>query len=189
MYSVTHPGVCATGAGETAITVAPSAIGNAIFDATGARLLDLPFTPGRVTAALSRRERTGERHENGSPMLLRWLAAPSCFVLCFGDQGHRSNRRREVSCAAALAKRCVGRCLQGCCYRALASSLHELPLNWRFPASGDDTNQYTMQVRQGPHSEGVNAVKAQHLPSGSQSSRLARTSRRAGFGVFLLPIR
>ena len=45
-------GVPATGAGETAITVTPAAIGNAIFDATGARLRDLPFTPDRVKSAL-----------------------------------------------------------------------------------------------------------------------------------------
>jgi len=49
---VTPNGVPAIGAGETAITVTPAAIGNAIFDATGARLRDLPFTPERVTAAL-----------------------------------------------------------------------------------------------------------------------------------------
>jgi nicotinate dehydrogenase subunit B len=49
---VTPAGVPAIGAGETAITVTPAAIGNAIFDATGARLRDLPFTPERVSAAL-----------------------------------------------------------------------------------------------------------------------------------------
>jgi CO/xanthine dehydrogenase Mo-binding subunit len=49
---VTPTDVPATGAGETAITVTPAAIGNAIFDATGARLRDLPFTPDRVKAAL-----------------------------------------------------------------------------------------------------------------------------------------
>jgi nicotinate dehydrogenase subunit B len=49
---VTPAGVPATGAGETAITVTPAAIGNAIFDATGVRLRDLPFTPERVKAAL-----------------------------------------------------------------------------------------------------------------------------------------
>lgn len=49
---VTPDGVPATGAGETAITVTPAAIGNAIFDATGARLRDLPFTPERVKEAL-----------------------------------------------------------------------------------------------------------------------------------------
>ncbi len=49
---VTPASVPATGAGETAITVTPAAIGNAIFDATGARLRTLPFTPERVKAAL-----------------------------------------------------------------------------------------------------------------------------------------
>jgi nicotinate dehydrogenase subunit B len=42
----------ATGAGETAITVAAAAIGNAVFDATGARLRQIPFTSRRVKAAL-----------------------------------------------------------------------------------------------------------------------------------------
>jgi nicotinate dehydrogenase subunit B len=49
---VTPAGVPATGAGETAITVTPAAIGNAIFDATHVRLRHLPFTPARVKAAL-----------------------------------------------------------------------------------------------------------------------------------------
>jgi CO/xanthine dehydrogenase Mo-binding subunit len=49
---VTPAGVPATGAGETAITVTPAAIGNAIFNATNARLRNLPFTPERVRAAL-----------------------------------------------------------------------------------------------------------------------------------------
>jgi CO/xanthine dehydrogenase Mo-binding subunit len=46
--------VPATGVGETAITVVPAAIGNAIFDATGVRLRQLPFTAERVKAAMSR---------------------------------------------------------------------------------------------------------------------------------------
>jgi nicotinate dehydrogenase subunit B len=49
---VTPAGVPATGAGETAITVTPAAIGNAIFDATHVRLRSLPFTPARLKAAL-----------------------------------------------------------------------------------------------------------------------------------------
>ena len=49
---VDRMGVPATGAGETAITVVAAAIGNAIFDATGARLRDVPFTPERLKAAL-----------------------------------------------------------------------------------------------------------------------------------------
>src|SRR4030095_9235866 len=38
----------AMGAGETAVTVIPAAIANAVFDATGARLRQVPFTPERV---------------------------------------------------------------------------------------------------------------------------------------------
>ena len=45
----------ATGAGETAITIVAAAIGNAIFDATGARIRQVPFTPERVKAALDAR--------------------------------------------------------------------------------------------------------------------------------------
>jgi CO/xanthine dehydrogenase Mo-binding subunit len=48
-----HPDEPACGAGETAITVVAAAIGNAIFDATGARIRQVPFTPERVKAALS----------------------------------------------------------------------------------------------------------------------------------------
>jgi nicotinate dehydrogenase subunit B len=43
----------AVGAGEVLITNAPPAIANAIFDATGKRMRQLPFTPARVRAALS----------------------------------------------------------------------------------------------------------------------------------------
>jgi nicotinate dehydrogenase subunit B len=52
---VSQPGAEANGAGETAITVVAAAIGNAVFDATGARLRELPFTPERVKTALSAR--------------------------------------------------------------------------------------------------------------------------------------
>jgi nicotinate dehydrogenase subunit B len=50
-----RPNEEATGAGETAITVIAAAMGNAVFDATGARLRQIPFTPERVKAALSAR--------------------------------------------------------------------------------------------------------------------------------------
>jgi len=52
---INRPEVEANGAGETAITVVAAAIGNAIFDATGARLRQIPFTPARVKAALTAR--------------------------------------------------------------------------------------------------------------------------------------
>jgi CO/xanthine dehydrogenase Mo-binding subunit len=43
------------GAGECTITLSASAIGNAVFDATGARLRRVPFTPANVLAALAAR--------------------------------------------------------------------------------------------------------------------------------------
>jgi nicotinate dehydrogenase subunit B len=48
-----RPDQPATGAGETAITLVAAAIGNAIFDATGARVRQVPFSPERIKAALT----------------------------------------------------------------------------------------------------------------------------------------
>ena len=45
----------AMGAGETAITIVAAAVGNAIYDATGVRIRQVPFTPERVKAALAQR--------------------------------------------------------------------------------------------------------------------------------------
>jgi nicotinate dehydrogenase subunit B len=47
--------VRAMGAGETAVTVVAAAIANAVFDATGARVRQVPFTAERVKAALNSR--------------------------------------------------------------------------------------------------------------------------------------
>jgi CO/xanthine dehydrogenase Mo-binding subunit len=44
--------VAPLGAGELSTVPIPAAIANAVFDATGARLRDVPFTPQRVLAAL-----------------------------------------------------------------------------------------------------------------------------------------
>jgi nicotinate dehydrogenase subunit B len=52
---VNRPDQRATGAGETAITLVAGAIGNAIFDATGARIREAPFTAARVKAAFAAR--------------------------------------------------------------------------------------------------------------------------------------
>ncbi len=50
---IDRAGAAATGAGETAITVVAGAVGNAVFDATGARLREVPFTRSRVKTALA----------------------------------------------------------------------------------------------------------------------------------------
>ncbi len=49
---IDRPEESSMGAGEPAICTVPAAIGNAIFDATGARLRKLPFEPARVRAVL-----------------------------------------------------------------------------------------------------------------------------------------
>jgi nicotinate dehydrogenase subunit B len=49
---INRPDARAYGAGETAVTVVAAAIGNAVFDATGVRLRQVPFTPERVKAEL-----------------------------------------------------------------------------------------------------------------------------------------
>ena len=50
---INRPDQPAVGAGEATTSAIPAAIGNAIFDATGARLRTIPFTPDRVKAAFS----------------------------------------------------------------------------------------------------------------------------------------
>jgi CO/xanthine dehydrogenase Mo-binding subunit len=52
---INQPDEEALGSGETSITVVAAAIGNAIFDATGVRIREVPFTPERVKAALGTR--------------------------------------------------------------------------------------------------------------------------------------
>jgi CO/xanthine dehydrogenase Mo-binding subunit len=52
---INRPDMPAAGAGETAVTVTAGAIANAIFDATGVRLRQVPFTPERVKTALAAR--------------------------------------------------------------------------------------------------------------------------------------
>ena len=49
---IDRPGQPSWGAGEQTPTTIPAAIANAIFDATGARLRQIPFTPNWVQAAL-----------------------------------------------------------------------------------------------------------------------------------------
>ncbi len=52
---INQPDAEACGAGETAITVVAAAVGNAIFDATGARVREIPFAPDRIKTALAAR--------------------------------------------------------------------------------------------------------------------------------------
>jgi nicotinate dehydrogenase subunit B len=50
---IDRPGTVAWGAGEPTACAIPAAIANAVFDATGARLRSVPFTPDKVKTALA----------------------------------------------------------------------------------------------------------------------------------------
>ena len=50
---VNHPELPSTGAGEPSTRAVAAAIANAVFDATGVRLRQVPFTSERVKAALA----------------------------------------------------------------------------------------------------------------------------------------
>lgn len=49
---INRPGETPWGAGEMAATVVPAAISNAVYDAVGVRMRSVPFTSGRVLAAM-----------------------------------------------------------------------------------------------------------------------------------------
>jgi nicotinate dehydrogenase subunit B len=53
---VRNDDIAPQGCGEPAITTVGGAIANAVFDATGARILRLPMTPKRVVAAIAAAE-------------------------------------------------------------------------------------------------------------------------------------
>jgi CO/xanthine dehydrogenase Mo-binding subunit len=50
-----NSGIPDGGIGEPSSVIVPAAVGNAIFDATGARIREVPFTRERVRAALAAR--------------------------------------------------------------------------------------------------------------------------------------
>jgi CO/xanthine dehydrogenase Mo-binding subunit len=51
---IDNPGLAAQGCGEPPITTMGAVIANAIYDATGARLLQLPMTPARILEAMKK---------------------------------------------------------------------------------------------------------------------------------------
>lgn len=52
IHLINRPEMPAAGAAETPIIVVPAAIANAIFDATGVRFREIPFTPERILSGL-----------------------------------------------------------------------------------------------------------------------------------------
>ena len=66
------------GAGEPTTSVVPSAIANAVFDATGARLRSVPFRPDTVLAALSARSPDSRMAPCRQSMTMRDRRRSSC---------------------------------------------------------------------------------------------------------------
>jgi CO/xanthine dehydrogenase Mo-binding subunit len=58
---IPRPELPASGAAETPIVVVPAAIANAVFDATGVRMREIPFTPERVLSALKAKPTISQR--------------------------------------------------------------------------------------------------------------------------------
>jgi len=58
---INRPEMPSLGAGEPSIIPVPAAIANAIFDATGARLREAPFTPARVLAAMKEKPAASQK--------------------------------------------------------------------------------------------------------------------------------
>ena len=56
---IDNPEMPPQGCGEPAITAMGGVIANAVYDATGARLFELPMTPGRIKEALKKRKALG----------------------------------------------------------------------------------------------------------------------------------
>lgn len=80
---INRPNEPAKGSGENAMTAIPAAVANAIFDATGARLRRLPFTPAPPTRAVRarrsppRRDRARARGTGGRRSEPRASAPPA----------------------------------------------------------------------------------------------------------------
>src|SRR5262249_28955685 len=96
----------ARGVGEPPIVPAPAAIANAVFDATGARITELPITPERIALAILRggsgtgRERLPLRREIPREVAVRLVApVPS------GPSARGSERRlMSVGCSRLLRR-------------------------------------------------------------------------------------
>ena len=167
---VTPDGVPATGAGETAITVTPAAIGNAIFDATGARLRHLPFTPERVRAALREAGNSAEGVICGQRLIC------SRFVLAFDAAAQRTPARADAAACCGFRGHRSG---------AASSALHELPLHRRLSRAREMTAIHT-PCKSGADrmGTGMDPVKCStchqdhnlaglHMPPGAPDWRLA----------------
>jgi nicotinate dehydrogenase subunit B len=122
----------ATGAGETSITVIAAAIGNAVFDATGARLRQIPFTPERVKAALKLFIFVTCTYPNA----WRFLAPPCCRrarrILARASSQRIAVRYCELDFARRSGRAEVDRSH----WRCAGPECDSNPRDWPWPASG-----------------------------------------------------
>lgn len=85
--------------GELGINPPPSAIANAVFDAIGVRITELPLTPDKILAALAakagRQRRFGiwRRPDRWWIALVRWAYPRGLFALLHRFRTHRPSRR------------------------------------------------------------------------------------------------
>jgi nicotinate dehydrogenase subunit B len=100
------------GVGESASVPSAAAIANAIFDATGVRFRELPFTPERILAGLRGEAETAPR---ALP-----LAAPEPLAPSDRWQNPFIRRRGAFATAAALVAACVGVAAAVLPWRAIA---------------------------------------------------------------------
>ena len=100
---INRPDVPATGAGETAITLAPAALGNAIFDATGIRLREVPFTAERVRAALRAGSEATMPQKRSCGVLM--LALVAGYLLAPALHGARRKKKDSIPREAWHARR------------------------------------------------------------------------------------
>jgi hypothetical protein len=68
------------GAGETSITIVAAAVANAIFDATGARVREVPFTPAREGRARCAAARSLNESMTAAPSLTPKITIPPSFL-------------------------------------------------------------------------------------------------------------
>jgi nicotinate dehydrogenase subunit B len=97
------------GVGESASVPSAAAIANAIFDATGVRFRELPFTPERILAGIARRGDAAKRLPAPAPRRpIRQMAKSVCRTArrardCRGAVRRRDRHRRRRAAVAAIA--------------------------------------------------------------------------------------
>ncbi len=94
------------GVGESASVPSAAAIANAIFDATGVRFRELPFTPERILAGLRGEQRSAPGRITGSGPQSAGLAGPVAKSVCGAPRRGRDRRRPRRRRSSASPRPC-----------------------------------------------------------------------------------